>query len=261
MSPTPSFADIADIADLRTACREGRYSGPTGGLLPDHLIANLVVLPRDWAYDFLVYCQRNPKACPLIEILDPGATEPRLSAPGADLRTDLSRYAVYVDGQRRADRLEVRDLWQRDSVAMLIGSSMSFERALARAGVAPSFVWVLRTGIDTVPGGRFHGQLVVTMRCMSPADAVVATQLTSRFVWTHGAPIHIGDPDTIGAKLAAPIWGDPLTRIPDGLVPVFWACGVTPQSAAEAARPPLMITHAPAHGLVTDLLADQYCLP
>ncbi len=253
---------FATVTALREACRRGDYTGPTIGLAPENLLCNLVVLARAWAYDFLVYCQRNPKACPLIEVLDPGDPVPRFCAPGADLRTDLSRYAIYRDGRRQDDVLNIAHLWQADSVAMLIGSSLTFDRALQRAGVPPSpEVWVLRTGLATIPAGPFGGPLAVTMRWMTAAQAIVATQLTGRFPWTHGAPLHLGDPAVIGADLAHPIWGAPVREIPSGVVPVFWACGVTPQLAVEAARPPLMIAHAPAHGFVTDLKADQFCLP
>lgn len=253
---------INEAQAARLAMRRGQWTGTTVYKVPDHVQCNLVVLSRDLAYEFLLYCQRNAKPCPVIEVTDVGCPEPRFSAPGADLRTDLPKYRVWRRGVLERETHEIRDLWQDDSVAFLIGSSLTFDQALVRVGVPRSKeVWVLNTSLETVPAGRFQGTLVVTMRWMTPAQAVIATQLTSRFPGNHGAPVHIGDPKEIGADLQAPIYGAPVDRIPERVMPVFWACGVTPQKAAEAARPDLMITHAPGHGFITDLKADQICLP
>ena len=248
--------------EARMAMRHGRWKGTTVYKVPDHVQCNLVVLSREIAYEFLLYCQRNPKPCPVIEVTDAGNPEPRFSAPGADLRTDLAKYRIWRKGVLDREAHEVQDLWREDSVAFLIGSSLTFDQALVRAGVPRSKeVWVLNTALETVPAGRFKGTMVVTMRWMTPAQAVIATQLTSRFPGNHGAPVHIGEPDDIGADLRKPIYGEPVDRIPEKVMPVFWACGVTPQKAAEAAKPDLMITHAPGHGFITDLKADQICLP
>lgn len=241
--------------------RRGEWTGPTKHTVPGYVKCNLVVLPRADAYDFLVYCQRNPKPCPLVEVTDPGDPEPKMSAPGADLRTDLPRYAVYRNGAREEDVTDIRRLWRDDSVAFLIGSGMTFDDPLERAGVPKVKTWVLTTNIPTIPAGKFHGPVVVTMRCWTPAQAIIACQLTSRFPFYHGAPIHMGDPASIGADLTHPIVGEPLEKIPDGLMPVFWACGVTPQRAALEAKIELMITHTPGHAFITDLLADRICTP
>ncbi len=247
---------------VRMAIRRGEWRGPSGNKVPGNVICNLVVLPKSLAYDFLLYCVRNPKPCPVVEVTEPGNPEPSRSAPGADLRTDLARYAIYRKGVRGDDATDIRELWRDDSVAFLIGSSLTFDHALERAGVPPSKeVWVLNTKLQTVPAGMFRGQMAVTMRWMTPAQAVIATQLTSRFPFNHGAPIHMGDPDAIGADLQHPIYGEPVKVIPKGVMPVFWACGVTPQMAAIESKPELMITHAPAHGLISDLKADQVCIP
>jgi uncharacterized protein YcsI (UPF0317 family) len=244
------------------AIRSGRWRGPSGGKVPECVVCNLVVLPKSLAYDFLLYCVRNPKACPILEVTDPGNPEPARIAPGADLRTDLARYAVYRDGAREADLTDIRSLWRDDSVAFLLGSSLTFDHALERAGVTPSKeVWVLNTKIPTAPAGVFHGPLVVTMRWMTAAQAVIASQLTGRFAANHGAPIHLGDPSEIGADLESPIFGEPVRSIPRGVMPVFWACGVTPQRAAIEAKIPLMIAHAPGHGFISDLKADRICIP
>jgi uncharacterized protein YcsI (UPF0317 family) len=251
-----------EAQEARLAMRHGRWKGTTVYKVPDHVQCNLVVLSRDLAYEFLLYCQRNPKPCPVIEVTDVGNPEPRFSTPNADLRTDLPRYRIWRKGVLERETHEVKDLWRDDSVAFLIGSSLTFDQALVRAGVPRSKeVWVLNTALETVAAGRFRGTLVVTMRWMTPAQAVIATQLTGRFPGNHGAPVHIGAPDEIGADLEKPIYGQPVSGIPEKVMPVFWACGVTPQKAAETAKPDLMITHAPGHGFITDLKADQICLP
>ena len=243
-------------------CRDGRYDGLTRGVALGYLQCNLVVLRRQYAYDFLVYCQRNQRACPVLEICDAGDPEPRELAPGADLRTDLPRYAVYRGGVRGPDVTDARDLWQPDSVAFLIGSGISFDRALEDAGVPTTQNrWVLRTSIPTKPAGPFRGNQVVTMRWLSPEQSIRAVQVTSRYPFNHGAPIHIGNPSEIGADLQRPLVGRAVDGVPDGVVAVFWACGVTPQEAAIAAKPDLMFTHAPAHGFVTDHEAKDFALP
>jgi uncharacterized protein YcsI (UPF0317 family) len=248
--------------EARLAIREKRHTGSSRGLAMGYVQCNLVVIPQALAFDFMLYCQRNQRACPLLEVTDPGSAEPRRLAPGADLRTDLARYAVYRNGERLPDVDGISGLWRDDLVAFLIGSGITFDQALERAGVpTDKHRWVLRSTIPTEPAGRFRGNMVVTMRWLTPQQAIIATQVTARFPFNHGSPIHIGDPAAIGADLAQPLFGPPAGAAPGGLVPVFWACGVTPQAAAEAARVEFMITHSPAHGFVTDLKADEFCLP
>lgn len=254
--------ELAFARESRLAMRKGEWTGVTQFKAKNQVLANLVVVSKDLAYDFVVYCQRNPKPCPLIEVLEPGDPEPRYSAPGADLRTDLASYRVFRNGAFEADVREVGDLWKEDSVAFLIGSSLSFDNALVRAGVPYSpDVWVLNCSIPTRPSGAFSGNMVITMRWMSAEQAVIATQLTARYYNNHGAPVHIGDPAAIGADLANPIVGAPVDKIPDGVVPVFWACGVTPQVTLLGAKPDLLITHTPAHPFMCDLKVDRICLP
>jgi uncharacterized protein YcsI (UPF0317 family) len=258
MTDAPS---LTEAQSARLAARENRL-GSTRGVALGYVQCNLVILRQSAAYDFLLYCQRNPKACPLVEVLDRGDPEPKRSAPGADLRTDLPRYAVYEKGIRQDDRRHIRDLWREDAVAFLIGSGITFDQALERAGVPTDrHRWVLRTSVPTEPAGRFHGNLVVTMRWLTPEAAITATQVSARFPNHHGAPVHLGDPALIGADLSRPLFGEPVERIPEALVPVFWACGVTPQAAAEASGIEWMITHSPAHGFITDLRAERVCLP
>lgn len=254
-----SELDPKTPAAVRQACREGRWDRPTAGLAPGYAQANLVVLPKEDAFDFLRFCQRNPKPTPLLEVLDPGDPEPRLVAPGADLRTDLPRYRVYRRGELSEERTDIRDLWHDGLVAFLIGCSFTFEQALLSAGVPVRHlecgcnVPMYRTNIPTVPAGKFHGPLVVTMRPIPGHLVTKAVLVTARVPAVHGAPVHVGDPEAIGIPdLQKPDWGDPVPIRP-GEVPVFWACGVTPQAVATESRPELMITHAPGHMFVTDL--------
>lgn len=253
---------LTSAQQARLDIREGRHKGSSRGLAIGHVHCNLVVIPKAVAFEFMLYCQRNARACPVLEVTDPGNPEPRRLAPGADLRTDLARYAVYRHGRREPDVVDLRSLWRDDLVAFLIGSGITFDAALERAGVPTDRDrWVLRTRQPTESAGPFRGPLVVTMRWLTPAQAIVATQVSARFPYNHGAPIHIGDPSLLGADVEHPLFGPPVGRMPDDRVAVFWACGVTPQAAAEAAGLDLMITHAPAHGFVTDLLADHFCNP
>ncbi len=255
--PAPEAAQQA-----RLAIREGRHTGSSRGLAMGYVQCNLVILARQYAFEFLLYCQRNPRACPVLEVTDPGSPEPRRLAPGADLRTDLARYAIWRNGRREDDRTDITALWRDDLVAFLIGSGITFDQALERAGVPTDRDrWVLNTALPTEPAGRFSGPLVVTMRWLTPEQAIIATQVSARFPFNHGAPIHIGDPAAIGADLASPLFGPPIERIPADRIAVFWACGVTPQGAAEQAGLDLMIAHAPAHSFITDLLADRFCQP
>lgn len=244
--------------ELRQAAREGRWTRPTAGVCDGHVQANLMVVPQEAAFEFLLFCQRNPKPCPVIEVVEAGRVEPAC-APGADLRTDLPRYRVYRDGQLVAEPAEVRDLWRDDLVSFLIGCSFSFEEPLAAAGVPLRHVEcdvnvpMYRTNRATAPAGRFHGPLVVSMRPIPAALVPLAVQITGRYEQVHGAPVHVGEPGALGiADLARPDFGDPVEVRP-GELPVFWACGVTPQAAALASRLPFCITHAPGHMFVTDL--------
>jgi uncharacterized protein YcsI (UPF0317 family) len=245
--------------EVRQEIRDGRWRKPTAGLAPGHVQANLVILPRALAFDFLLFAQRNPKPCPVIEVTDPGSPEPALTAPGADLRTDVPAYRVYRDGTLVEELGGLEALWSDDLVAFLLGCSFTFEAALLAVGVpvrhieegknVPMFV----TSMACTPAGVFRGPLVVTMRPIPAPLVSRAIQVTSRFPAVHGAPVHVGEPDRIGIRdLQKPDFGDPVT-VRAGEVPVFWACGVTPQAVAMQAKPPLMITHAPGHMFITDL--------
>jgi len=245
--------------EARRRIRAGHHPGHTAGLAPGHVQANLAILPRDLAADFPRFCHRNPKPCPLLAASEPG--DPRLPALGEDLdiRTDLPRYRLWRDGELVEEMADIRALWRDDLVAFALGCSFSFEAALLADGIALRHIAegrdvpMYRTSLMTTPAGPLHGPMVVSMRPLRPADAIRAVQITSRFPSVHGAPVHIGLPETIGiADLGRPDYGDPVEVRADEL-PVFWACGVTPQAVVAASRPAFCITHAPGHMLVTDL--------
>ena len=246
-------------ADVRKACREGSLTGPTPGLALGFVQANLVMLPHDWAFDFLLFCRRNAKPCPLLDVTDPGDPEPKAVAPGADLRTDLPAYRVWQHGELVAEPTDVREFWRDDLVSFLIGCSFTFENALLEAGLPVRHIEMkrnvpmYRTDIACKPAGRFRGPMVVSMRPMTPAQAIAAVRITSRYPMSHGGPVHIGDPAQIGIfDPNAPDYGDSVDVRP-GEIPVFWACGVTPQAVAVESRLPFVITHKPGHMFVSDL--------
>ena len=244
----------------RWRIRSGDFSGPTAGLAAGNVQANLVILPKALAHDFLRFAQANPKPCPVLAVSEPG--DPRLPSLGEelDIRTDLPKYRVWRHGELREEPLDIRDVWQDDLVSFALGCSFSFEQALVEEGIelrhmtCGSNVPMYRTNIRCRPAGRFAGPLVVSMRPLAPADAIRAIQITSRFPSVHGAPVHIGLPKAIGIEdLAKPDYGDSVP-MREGELPVFWACGVTPQAVIAEAKPEFCITHAPGSMLITDLL-------
>jgi uncharacterized protein YcsI (UPF0317 family) len=244
---------------VRLAARAGARDGPTAGLAPGFVQGNLAILPRDWADEFLRFCQANPKPCPVLGVSEPGSPQIPALAADLDIRTDLPRYRVWRNGDLVDEPRDVLSVWRDDLVSFVIGCSFSFEEALLQAGVPMRHIELgcgvpmYRTNAPTQRAGRFHGPLVVSMRPLAPADAIRAIQITSRLPAVHGAPVHIGVPEAIGiSDLGRPDYGDPLP-VHAGELPVFWACGVTPQAAIAAARPPFAITHAPGSMLVTDL--------
>jgi uncharacterized protein YcsI (UPF0317 family) len=246
--------------EARRLVREGGHASHTGGMAPGYVQANVVILPRAQADDFLRFCQRNPKPCPLLAVSDPGDPSLPELADDLDIRHDVPRYRVWRDGELVDEPTAIASLWSDDLVTFAIGCSFSFEQALIEAGVPLRHVEqginvaMYRTTVPTIAAGMFHGPLVVSMRPMVAADAIRAVQITSRFPRVHGAPVHLGDPAPIGiTDLGRPDFGDPIALLPDEL-PVFWACGVTPQSVVMAAKPPLCITHSPGCMLVTDQL-------
>jgi uncharacterized protein YcsI (UPF0317 family) len=251
-------------AEARERFRAGLKT-PTAGWSPGYVQANLVVLPRDQAFDFMLFAQRNPRPCPVLDVTEPGDPVSRM-APHADLRTDLPAYRVWEHGRCVAETGEVSGYWRDDLVAFLIGCSFTFERALTAAGVPVRHVEQGRnvpiyiTSQMCRPAGIFSGPLLVTMRPVPPGLVATAVQVTARYPAVHGAPVHVGSPAALGiADLSRPDFGDPV-RAEDGDVPVFWACGVTPQVALERARPAFAITHAPGHMFITDVPDEVYAI-
>lgn len=253
------FSHFATGAAVRMSARAGGWRKPTSGLALGYVQANLVVVPRELAFDFLLFCQRNPKPCPLLDVTDPGSPVPRLVAPDADVRTDVPHYCVYRHGELTEEPTDLLALWREDFVAFLLGCSFTFENALLQAGLPLRHIEqgcnvpMYRTNLACRPAGPFHGPMVVSMRPMTPRQAVTASRICARFPRAHGTPVHLGDPSTIGIRdIARPDFGDPVA-IRAGEVPVFWACGVTPQAVAMQAKVPLLITHKPGHMFLTDL--------
>jgi uncharacterized protein YcsI (UPF0317 family) len=250
-------------AELRGRCRDGSYSGPTSGHAPGFAQANMVILPAADAVEFRRYCEANPQPCPILEVLAPGDPVPRKIAPGADVRTDLPRYRVFRDGAVTGEPTDIRDLWRGDLVTFLLGCSFIAEEALMKAGLLlphiqeTGFVPMYRTTVATKAVGRFSGPMVASMRPLPPHDVARAAEITGRYPMAHGGPIHHGDPAKLGIRdLANPEYGRAVT-VPAGWVPVFWACGVTPQEALANAKPELAITHAPGHMFVADITAES----
>ncbi len=244
--------------ELRQKIRAGAWGRPTAGCCRNFAQANLVVVPKALAHEFLLFCQRNPEPCPLLEVTEAGDPEPKILAPGADLRTDLPKYRVYKSGALEGEVPDLLSIWRDDLVGFLLGCSFTFEWALQEAGVplrhieegrnVPMYV----TGRHCRPAGRFAGPLVVSMRPIPSPLVSQAAEVTARFPLAHGEPVHIGDPGALGiGDLGRPEFGDAVSIRPDE-IPVFWACGVTPQAVAMRAKPELMITQAPGHMLITD---------
>jgi len=249
-------------AELRLASREGRFTAPTSGQATGFQQGNVVILPRDLAGDFLRYCVVNPKPAPVLGVSEPGDPSLPMLGEGIDIRTDVPRYRVFRDGEPAEGLTDISDLWQNDFVTFVIGCSFSFETALLQARIPVRHIEAGRnvpmyvTNIQTHSAGPFGGPMVVSMRGFSTRDAIRAMVLSAQMPQAHGAPVHFGDPAAIGIKdIQAPEFGDAPILLP-GDVPVFWACGVTPQSAIRKARPELAIMHEPGHMLVTDLSTD-----
>lgn len=243
---------------VRALAREGTLTIPTAGLASGFVQANLVIVPEQFAFDFLLFCMRNPKPCPVLEVLEKGNPLPAITAKNADLRTDLPRYRVYENEKLLDEPTDILKYWRNDLVSFLLGCSFTFDRALREGGVPVRHeeesknVPMYKTNIPCKSAGVFHGPLVVSMRPMTPEFALQATRITSRFPRAHGSPIHLGDPLQIGIhNISKPDFGESVSIHADE-IPVFWACGVTPQAVALASKIPFLITHSPGHMFVSD---------
>jgi uncharacterized protein YcsI (UPF0317 family) len=263
-SHTTAYSDLkaASAQQVRAAIRTGSYGGHTSGLAAGKLQCNLAILPERFALDFLRFCQRNPKPCPVVGVSDSG--DPFLPTLGfdIDIRSDVSKYRVFKDGALTDEVDDINALWADDFVTVALGCSFTFENALARNGIPVRHmetgrnVPMYRSNIDLIPAGPFAGKMVVTMRPIPAHQVDQAREISARYPQAHGAPIGIGDPANIGiGDLSQPDWGDAV-EVKDGEVPVYWACGVTPQNVLLDAKLPLCITHSPGHMLIADVAED-----
>ena len=250
------------LAEVRTEIRAGRYTAHTAGLGRGSLQANLVIMPEEFAFDFMRYCQRNPKPCPITGVSDTGNPMMFTMGNDIDIRTDVPAYNIYRNGRLDISVTNIAEIWRDDFVVFTLGCSFTFEHALMDAGINlwhidnDRTVPMFRSSIETTPAGPFSGKMVVSMRsvCEERVDEVI--EISRRFPLAHGAPVHVGDPKAIGiTDLSSPDWGDP-APVGANEVPVFWACGVTPQVAIKAAQLPICITHKPGCMLITDIAED-----
>jgi uncharacterized protein YcsI (UPF0317 family) len=257
--------DLRQVAPktIREKIRRGELMRPTAGMAEGYVQANLAIVPKALAYDFLLFAQRNPKPCPVLDVTDVGSAEPSLIALGADLRYDIPQYRIYKAGQLVDEVPNLEKYWRDDLVSFLLGCSFTFEAALLKGDVpvrhieeqcnVPMYI----TNLACKPAGEFHGNMVVSMRPVPLGKVVRAVQITSRFPAVHGAPVHIGDPAAIGVRdIDRPDFGDRVTIRP-GEVPVFWACGVTPQAVAMTTKPEIMITHSPGYMFISDIRDEE----
>lgn len=261
---TENHANLT-ASEARKVFRSGRVS-PTAGWARGYAQANLIIVPREQAFDVLLFAQRNPKACPILGVLDAGETSGALLADG-DIRTDVPKYIVYQDGVKVAEPTDIKEYWRNDLVTFMVGCSFTFENALELGGVKIAHIEqgvnvpMYKTNIRSQSAGSMSGPMVVSMRPIPASKVADAVRITSRYPAVHGAPIHVGNPVELGIEdLSQPDFGDAV-EIPDGHIPVFWACGVTPQAAVMESKPALAIGHAPGHMLITDALDSDYLVP
>lgn len=263
-SSSVTYRDLvgACAADVRGAIRTGAYCGHTAGLAAGKLQCNLAILPEQYALDFLRFCQRNPKPCPIVGVSDSGDPAMPTLGRGIDIRTDVAKYRVFRDGVLSEEVTDISEHWRDDLVTVALGCSFTFENALLRHNIPVRHIEsgrnvpMYRSNIDLVPAGQFAGQMVVTMRPIPAAQVAEATEICRRFPQAHGAPIAVGDPTLIGINdLSQPDWGEAV-EVKEGEVPVYWACGVTPQNVLRDAGLPLCITHSPGHMLIADVAED-----
>lgn len=247
---------------VRQQIREGKITVPTAGMCAGYAQANLVILPKDYAEDFKQFAANNPKPCPILEIMD-GSPLVHDMGEGANIVTDIPKYFIYKNGVKTDEVTDAAPYWEDGFVGFLIGCSFSFEEALLKAGIDVRHISegcnvpMFKSSIPCTPAGVFKGPMVVSMRPMTPENAQKAKEITARYPNVHGGPIQIGDPERIGIKdISRPDYGDPVP-VREGEIPVFWACGVTPQAAVENAKPPIVITHAPGYMFITDIPNDK----
>jgi len=248
---------------FRESVRKGEFKGQTSGSVPGFVQANFVALPREHAYEFLTFCLKNPAPCPLLAVTEPGSTAVEAVAAGADISRDIPRYVIHRDGKPREQLYDVAEYWNKDMVGFLLGCSFSWEDKLASVQLTPKNaqlgvnVSMYNTNIPNHQSGPFKGNMVVSMRPYKPEDIERVAKITEAFPGAHGGPVHWGDPKEIGIDdISSPNYGDAVPIEPEE-IPVFWACGVTPQSALRSAELPIAITHAPGHMFITDIKDEE----
>lgn len=249
--------------EARLQIREGKWSYPTSGIALGYTQANMVILPQKYAFDFFLFCHRNPKPCPILDVCEAGVYSPVLTAKDADIRKDIPKYRIYEHGVPKEDVSDITSIWNEDMVTFLIGCSFTFENALIKEGIeirhitenknVPMYI----TNIECIPAGVFNGPMVVSMRPVKKELVEKAAEITGRYPKVHGGPVHIGNPSEIGIKdIDCPDFGDRVT-INEDEVPVFWACGVTPQAALMRVKPEIAITHSPGHMFIMDIKDEE----
>jgi uncharacterized protein YcsI (UPF0317 family) len=249
----PVGARDPGLEEVRARIRHAEHAGPTGGLAPGYVQTNLVILPEEYAFEFLKFCVRNPKSCPILEVTDVGSPVPPSMAPEADLRTDVPRYRIYEHGELVDEPTDIRSYWRGDLVSFLLGAGLHLAH-LEQGRNVPMYV----TQRECVPSGPFAGPMVVSTRPYRPDEVPLAVAVSGRYPMMHGAPVHVGDPEALGVRdLAEPEFGDPIS-IGEDQIPIFWGCGVTPQAVAMKASPSLMIAHSPGHMFITDRLDAEF---
>nr|WP_305910771.1 putative hydro-lyase [Alkalihalobacillus macyae] len=243
--------------EQRLKYRENIENGTTSGLCDGYLQANMISLPAKYAFEFLLFCNRNPKPCPVVDVLEAGQVVPSIA--DADIRTDLPKYRIYKNGDLERETFDLKDVWEDEFVTFLLGCSFTFEKALTEVGISllhqemKKVVPMYQTSISCEEAGSFKGEMVVSMRAIKKEELEETIRITSKFPHAHGAPVHIGDPAEIGIQdFEQPDYGEFTPFNEDERIPVFWACGVTPQYVGLNAKPEIMITHAPGHMLITD---------
>lgn len=253
----PQLLDAALQARLRI--RAGLQQ-PTAGMAAGMTQVNMISVPQDWAYDFLLYAQRNPQSCPVLDVLEAGVYRSEMAAD-SDIRRDFPRYRIWQQGELLEEIGDATEIYAAhpDLVTFLIGCSFSFESALIEAGIEVRHIHDGRnvpmylTDKACRRAGRLSGNLVVSMRPLRADQIADAVKITARMPGVHGAPVHIGQPEALGiADISQPDFGD-APRIEAGEIPVFWACGVTPQAAIMQSKIPFAITHAPGYMMITDV--------
>ena len=260
-------ADVLKMTaqEFRSIVRRGEWQDSIHGLGRGYAVTDIVVLPKEYAFDFAALCHRNPRTCPLVDLTDPGSPHPPRLAPDADLRTDLPRYRVYQNGEVVDEPTDIKEYWRDDLVAFLLGEAGSFHWSWKAANIPYKSKGVFASNIPLIPSGPFHGSIAVSCKVFNNShDTVRAIQIASRHPYFHGTPIHIGDPAFIGIKsISKPDfmkYQDADAVLREGEIAVFWPCFETVRNLAAASKVPLMIVDYPLHNFMSDRLTEELAI-